>query len=420
MKPLCDLGTTRQHNRASRAAGRSRLARAYDQAVSVKSEHPSAFITYAQRDPGWSEVQTAEWREEVHAFAAVLRSYGIDAKVDLFAMHERGVDWTRFGPRAVIENEWVIAAVSPAWRERYEGGNKPTEGAGAVAEADSLMSVFQDGQSDFRSKLVLVFLPRMRHERVPVGLHGVHRFRLDDFAQASIEDLLRLLTNQPRYPVPPLGRVPQFAAATPKAPAIASAMPDPPPSPSAVPAAAEPNGDPLQVIDEQIGALRSALRRMEPPQAGEGAHVPWQRAWHQLQSNLASLEAIRAEIESGETVESPIVADAGVASGPHPSAFEAEVIGGFTSDGWQIDRAGVRDVGFDFKARRGGEVLMVEVKARRRLGAADVQRVLEHLIPAANEASAIPVLAVPYSSVAPGAMEVLADTGVRLMQFRPE
>ena len=386
----------------------------------VQSEHPSAFITYAQRDPGWNDAQAAGWREEVHAFAAVLRSWGIDAKVDLFALHERGVDWTRFGPRAVIENEWVIAAVSPAWRERYEGGNQPTQGPGAVAEADALISVFQDNQSDFRNKLVLVFLPSMRRERVPIGLHGVHRFQIDDFTQAALEDLLRLLTNQPRYPAPPLGRVPQFAPATPKAPAVVAAVPDPPRSSPAVPASAEPNGDPLQDIDEQIGALRAALRRMEPPEAGDGPHLPWYRAWHQLQGNLASLEAVRAEIESGENVESPILTDAGVASGPHPSAFEAEVIAGFISDGWQIDRAGVRDTGFDFKARRGGEELIVEVKARRQLGAVDVQRILGHLIPAAKDANAIPVLAVPNSSVTAAAMAALADTGVRLIQFRPE
>ena len=234
--------------------------------MSPRPEHPSAFITYAQRDPGWNDAQAAAWREEVHAFAAVLRRYGIDAKVDLFSLHERGVDWTRFGPRAVVESEWVIAAVSTAWRDRYEGGNEPTQGPGAVAEADALMSIVQDDQSELRSKLVLVFLPSMRRERVPVGLHGVHRFQLDDFSQASLEDLLRLLTNQPRYPAPPLGRVPQFAVASSTASAIPGAVPDAGRSSTDAPLAAhESNGDPLSEVDEQIAALRAALRQVKAP-----------------------------------------------------------------------------------------------------------------------------------------------------------
>jgi hypothetical protein len=391
------------------------------QRVSVQSVHPSAFITYAQRDTDWDEPEVAAWREEVHAFTAVLRRYGIDAKVDLFSLHERGVDWARFGPRAVIESEWVIAAVSTAWRERYEGGNRPTQGAGAVAEADALISVFQDDQSEFRKKLVLVFLPSMQHERAPVGLHGIHRFRLDDFTDASLEDLLRLLTNQPRYPTPPLGRVPQFAAAASPVPALRDKPADSPLSSTGESRGSdESNRDPLQEIDEQIGALRGALRRMRPPEIGDGSDGSWHGVWQRLQDDVASLEAVRAEIESGESIGPATKPGAVVGTGPHPSAFETEVIAAFTADGWEVDRAGMSDVGFDFKARRGAEVQVVEVKARRRLRAEDVHRALRYLVPAAKELNAIPVLAVPHSSVTDQARDALADTGVRLLQFRPE
>lgn len=389
--------------------------------MTLQSEHPSAFITYAQSNPGWDDAQTAAWREEVHAFAAVLRRYGVDAKIDLFSLHERGVDWTRFGPRAVTENDWVIAAVSTAWRDRYEGGNVPTQGAGAVAEADALISVFQNDQSEFRKKLVLVFLPSMKNERVPVGLHGVHRFQVDDFTQESLEDLLRLLTDQPRYPVPPLGRVPHFTA-TPATPtAISDLVPNAAtPSVTTPTDATDSNGDPLREVDQQLGALRGALRRMRPPAAGASPEAAWYRVWQRLQEDLASLEAVRAELESDESVERPAPSDGEGAFGPHASAFEAEVIAAFATDGWEVERAGLRDVGFDFKARRGNETQVVEVKARRRLDSADVRRAVEYLVPAARNENAIPVLAVPHSSVTQQAFATLADTGVRLLQFRPE
>lgn len=121
-------------------------------------------------------------------------------------------------------------------------------------------------------------------------------------------------------------------------------------------------------------------------------------------------------IASSVAVGKPVVSGAGVAAGPHPSAFEKEVIARFIADGWEVEPAGLGDMGFDFKARRGSELLLVEVKARRRLSTADMRRILGHLVPAAKEAGAIPVIAVPDSSVTAAAMQALADTGVRLMQ----
>src|SRR3954447_2863658 len=97
---------------------------------------PTAMVAWAQRGPGWGDERATSWRDEVAAFATALRQYGIDAIVDLHFESERGMDWTRFGPQAVQSRDWVIVALSPAWRDRWEGRNDPTIGAGAVGEAD--------------------------------------------------------------------------------------------------------------------------------------------------------------------------------------------------------------------------------------------------------------------------------------------
>ena len=143
------------------------------------------------------------------ALVDALRDNGIDTDIDLH--HAGDVDWTRFGPRAIVDKDWVLVALSPSWKERFEGRNDPTVGAGAAGEANALRSIWVDDQTAFQNKLVLLTLPMMRGERlVPVELHGVQRITIEDFTNEALEPLLRLLTDQPAYPLRPLGRVPRL------------------------------------------------------------------------------------------------------------------------------------------------------------------------------------------------------------------
>jgi hypothetical protein len=193
--------------------------------VTAQSNHlrnPTALLSWAHSSPGWNEDRAREWEDEVVRFARELRTRGIDVDLDLHHAAERGADWTRFGPRAVMDKDWVIVALSPGWRERWEGRNLPTSGAGAAAEADALLSIYHgEGQDKFREKLVLVTLPSMLGEDlVPTGLHGVHRFSIPEISLRGLEDLLRLLTNQPKHPAEPLGAIPDLppAAVSPRPP----------------------------------------------------------------------------------------------------------------------------------------------------------------------------------------------------------
>lgn len=135
---------------------------------------PRAFITWAHRDADWDEDQAERWLAEVRAFAYVLRSLGVDAEIDLFRRSQRGIDWTRYGPKEIADREWVLVVLSRAWLERWEGRNAPTIGAGAAAEADALRGIFSKNQRTFRDKVVLIQLPSTADEDlVPLELHGV-------------------------------------------------------------------------------------------------------------------------------------------------------------------------------------------------------------------------------------------------------
>ena len=187
--------------------------------VEASEPNPKAFITWAHRDPGWEDSDEAAWTEAVYSFALLLRGYGIEVDVDLFHQSERGIDWTRFGPLRIRDTDWVIVVLSSAWRDRWEGRNAPTVGAGAVAEADVLRSIFGDDQREVRRKVVLVTLPSRRTEDlVPDGLGGVHRFTLRDLSPEEVMPLIRLIAGKPAYPAGPVGSLPELSPVQPIAP----------------------------------------------------------------------------------------------------------------------------------------------------------------------------------------------------------
>jgi len=176
---------------------------------------PSVFISWAHSHSSWTPEQTQDWESQVAEFAATLRSLGIDADIDLFHLDE-AMDWTRFGPRRVQGSKLTLVVLSQAWAERWTGSNVPTEGAGAAAEAeaDTLRGLFNRDQAEWQKRIVLVMLPEVRPEVVPPDLQRATRVSVDPSDPDTYENLLRILTEQPRYPKPPLGEVPAFGAAS--------------------------------------------------------------------------------------------------------------------------------------------------------------------------------------------------------------
>jgi hypothetical protein len=129
---------------------------------------------------------------------------GIDAEVDQFYAHDLEVDWNRFGPTKARESDFVLIAVSGAYKDRWEGRNDPAEGAGAVREANELMGQFNYDQAAFHRRVNLVILPGATSNDVPAELSNLPRFELREITREAAMDLFRTLTQQPA-PKPELG-----------------------------------------------------------------------------------------------------------------------------------------------------------------------------------------------------------------------
>lgn len=170
------------------------------------------FVSWAHSSPGWTEERTNAWATTVATFASALRLHGIDADVDLFHLNDDSVDWTRFGPLAIDGADVTVVAVSAGWRERWEGTNEATVGAGAVQEADQLHGLFQRDQDEFQRRVKIALLPGASEADVPDDLRRLQRFTIVSFELASMEPLLRTLLRRPMYVAPPLGVTPELPA----------------------------------------------------------------------------------------------------------------------------------------------------------------------------------------------------------------
>lgn len=176
--------------------------------ASVGSSGRSAGVTPVSAFVSWAH-DVAAWEQTIAAFTLTLRDLGIDADVDLFHLDDADVNWSTYGPRSIVDSNFVLIAASPAYRERWEGRNDPRIGAGAAREANTLKSLFDDDQKAFREKVKVVVLPGSSTADIPTELRAaVQHFRITTIDIVGLEDLLRNLTGQPRLPLPPIGDVP--------------------------------------------------------------------------------------------------------------------------------------------------------------------------------------------------------------------
>jgi hypothetical protein len=95
-----------------------------------------AMISWAHANTDWDQNLTARWERAIREFAHPPRSHGIDADLDLWHFSGNLDDWTRWGPDKIRTSEFPIGVLSEAWKQRWQGTNTPTVGAGAGAEAD--------------------------------------------------------------------------------------------------------------------------------------------------------------------------------------------------------------------------------------------------------------------------------------------
>ncbi len=161
----------------------------------------TAFITWAH--------DSREWEKTIATLAFSLRNLGVEADVDLFHVNDVDVNWATYGIRAIRDNNFVLVAVSPAFKARWEGTNNPRHGAGAAREANALKAIFDDDQHNFFERVKIVVLPDATLADIPLELRSVgQRFEVSSFDLVGLEDLLRTLTGQKAYPAPRVRSVP--------------------------------------------------------------------------------------------------------------------------------------------------------------------------------------------------------------------
>lgn len=227
---------------------------------------PTALITWSHSEAGWGPEQQEARRDQVARLATALRSMGIDIDLDLYH-YDEGPDWSRWGPIAVRDSDYVLVVVTPAWRLRWEGRGDATIGTGVAAETDVLRTLYAENRDLFHRKVRLLFLPGDDPSQVPDGLSGPARYILSGTSTDDLHDLVRDLTGQAAYPRPPLGEVPVLPPRL-----------DPTATPSAGDAA-------------ERSRLHAALHALPDPEPGEGPHLPWWRARERVLSALADLDS---------------------------------------------------------------------------------------------------------------------------------
>ncbi|MCZ4076558.1 hypothetical protein O1W68_01255 [Rhodococcus sp. H36-A4] len=182
--------------------------------VNEKQGSTTAFVSWAHAASSWKESEVQEWERRVATFTTTLRqSGGIDADVDLYHFSDEEIDWGRYGPGKIATSEYVLVVVSTPWADRWSGKNKPTEGAGAVGEADALHGEFAKHQSEWQRKVKLVMFPGISDSTVPSDLSRLQRFYVDPDDLDSYDGLFRTLTSQPLYIPAPLNSPPTLPPA---------------------------------------------------------------------------------------------------------------------------------------------------------------------------------------------------------------
>jgi len=161
------------------------------------------FISYAHDD--------AAHVERVRDFWLFLRRCGIDAIVDLPAADERQ-DWAQWMTRQVRDADRVLVIASLEYKRRAEGDAGPGEGRGVQWEARLIRDRFYADQQNGLQLVLPVVLPGGAADDLPLWLAPASAtwYQVADYTPGGAEDLLRVLTAQPREIVLALGPVPVF------------------------------------------------------------------------------------------------------------------------------------------------------------------------------------------------------------------
>ncbi|HEX3782258.1 MAG TPA: SEFIR domain-containing protein [Pseudonocardiaceae bacterium] len=160
---------------------------------------PRVFISYSHDTP--------EHKKLVGEFATVLRTqFGIDVRMDQW-YEDRQQDWAKWAIHQLDEADFVLAVVSPNFRDRIDGRAPWDEGRGAQFEGALLRSRLTKDQQTWVRRILPIVLPGCSTEDIPDLLfpYTVTHYIVESFTPEGLMDVRRALAGNFEPTLPNLG-----------------------------------------------------------------------------------------------------------------------------------------------------------------------------------------------------------------------
>lgn len=163
--------------------------------------HRRVFISYAHESPAHIERVRQLW--------TLLRANGVDARLDLPATAQRQ-DWPLWMIEQFRYADYILVVASAAYRRRTDGEAGPDEGRGVQFEGGLLRDRYYADRTAWTKRILPVLLPGETRDGIPtfLGPFSGTIYPIKELSATGIEDLIRVITNQPAFVDPPLGPVP--------------------------------------------------------------------------------------------------------------------------------------------------------------------------------------------------------------------
>ncbi|WP_307831979.1 SEFIR domain-containing protein [Prauserella cavernicola] len=145
--------------------------------------------------------------DSVIEFGTLLRTEaGIDAHVDAWYADQRR-DWVSWVIDQLQQADFVLAIASPGFRQVADGGSPGAAGRSRELEAAILRDNLARALPEATRRILPVVLPGRSREEIPLCLqpHSTSFHVVPEYTVDGVQSLLRVLSRQPFYELPPLG-----------------------------------------------------------------------------------------------------------------------------------------------------------------------------------------------------------------------
>ena len=190
----------------------------------------------------------------------------------------------------IRDSTYILIAVSPAFRKRWEGTNPPNIGAGAAREAASIKAIFERDQAAFVRRVKVVILPGSSTDDVPDDLLGIaQRFTVRSFDAHGLSDLQLTLHGRAMHAKPALDPLPAGFVCEVQHGNTSEATGSQTVSREPGPQSSHDLSDDVAVLRARVLRIDSVLRsvQLDP----EHNDAPWDRGWEELQRERSIVQA---------------------------------------------------------------------------------------------------------------------------------